>query len=46
MITVIWRIFKKTDTNKLTCKTEIDPQTQKTNSWLPRKGVGRDKLEV
>ena len=28
-------------------KTEIDPQTQKTNLWLPKgKGGRRDKLEI
>ena len=31
----------KNDTNELTCKTEIDSQTSKTNFWLPkRKGWG------
>ena len=33
--------FFKNDTNELVYKTEIDPQTQKTNLWLPkRKTVG------
>ena len=32
---------------KLIYKTEIDPQTQKTNLWLPKgKARGRDKLGV
>lgn len=35
----IWSL-KNNDTNKLMHKTEIDPQTQKQNSWLP-KGKGR-----
>ena len=30
---------KKDDTNDLIHKTEIDPQTQKTNSWLKGKGM-------
>ena len=39
--------MKKNDTNELIHKTEIDPQTQKTNLWLPKgKGKGRDKLGV
>ena len=33
---------KKNDTDKLICKTEIDPQTQKTNLWLPKMGGGID----
>ena len=38
---------KKNDTNELIYKTEIDSQTQKTNSLLPKgKGVGRDKLGI
>ena len=28
---------KKRDTNELIYKTEIDPQTQKTNFWLPKR---------
>ena len=33
--------YKRKDASKLIYKTEIDPQTQKINSWLPkRKGVG------
>ena len=35
---LIHGILKK-DTNKLIYKTEIEPQTQKTNLWLP-KGKG------
>ena len=31
---------KKNDTNELEYKTEIDPQTQKTNSWLPEGKCG------
>ena len=38
---------KKKDTNELIDKTEIDPQTQKTNLWVPKeKGGGWDKLGV
>ena len=38
---------KKSDTNELIYKTEIDSQTQKTNLWLPKeKGGGRDKLGI
>ena len=37
----MWNIKKKKDTNELIYKTEIDPQTQKTNLWLPKgKDVG------
>ena len=33
--------------NELMYKTETDPQTQKTNLWLPKgKGRERDKLGV
>ena len=38
--------LKKSDTNELIYKTAIESPTQKTNSWLPRKSAGRDKLEV
>ena len=31
-------------TDELIYKTEIDPQTQKTNLWLPKGERGRDKL--
>ena len=36
------------DMGELISKTEIDPQTQKTNLWLPKakRGWGRDKLGV
>ena len=27
--------------NELICKTEIDPQTQKTNLWLPKEKGGQ-----
>ena len=37
---------KKKDTNELIYKTEIDPQTEKTNLWLPKGKMGRDKLGV
>ena len=33
--TYMWNLKKKNDTNELIYKTEIDPQTQKTNLWLP-----------
>ena len=41
-------MVSKKDTNELTYKTEVDPQTKKANLWLP-KGIvgeaeGRDKL--
>ena len=40
-ITCMWNL-KKTDTNELIYKAEIDSQTQKTDFWLPKKkGVGR-----
>ena len=38
---------KKDDINELIYKAEIDPQTQKTNLWLPKgKGGARAKLGV
>ena len=41
----MWNLKKKKD--KLIYKTEIDPQTQKTNLWLPRrKGRGGINQEV
>ena len=44
-ITYMWNL--KYNTNELIYKTEIDPQTQKTNFWLPKgKGEGKDKLGV
>ena len=36
----MWNLKKKKDTNELIYKTEIDPQIQKTNLWLP-KGKGK-----
>ena len=36
---------KKNYINELIYKTETDPQTQKTNLWLP-KGKAEDKLRV
>ena len=33
-ITYMWSL-KRNGTNELTYKTEGDPQTQKTNLWLP-----------
>ena len=38
MTSLTCRILKK-DTSELTCRTETDSQTLKTNLWLP-KGVG------
>ena len=39
--------LKKKGTNELIYKTEIDPQTSKTNLWLPKgKGRGRDQLSL
>ena len=37
---------KKRDTKELIYKTEADSQTQKTNLWLPKGRVGKDKLGV
>ena len=34
--TYMWNLFLKKDTNELISKTDIDPQTWKTNSWLPK----------
>ena len=39
----MWNL-KKNDTNELIYKIEIDSQTQKTNLWLPKGKVGKDKL--
>ena len=39
MISLICGILKN-DTNELIYKTEIDPQTQKTNLWLSKEIVG------
>ena len=36
MISFIYGILN--DRNELTDKTEIDPQTQKTNLWFPKGG--------
>ena len=38
MVTYMWN--QKNDTNELTYKMETDPQTQKTNLWLPEKKGG------
>ena len=43
-ITSMWNL--KNDTNELIDKTETDPQTQKTNLWLPRGKEGREKLGI
>ena len=42
-IAYMWNLKKKekSDTNELIYKTEIDPQTQKTNLWLPKGGRGK-----
>ena len=37
---------KKEDTNGLIYETETDPQTWKTNLWLPKGKEGRNKLGV
>ena len=37
--------LEKNDTNELIYKTELDPQTEKTNLWLPE-GKEGDKLGV
>ena len=44
MILLICGILKK-DTNELICRIETDPQTLKTNLWLPKRtgwGGGMD----
>lgn len=28
------------------CKTETDPETQKTNQWLPKGKGGKEKLGI
>ena len=39
-IAYMWNL-KNSITNELICKTEMDPQTQKTNFWFPKgKGSG------
>ena len=38
--------LKKYDTNELIYKTEIDPQTYKTNLWLSKEDEGRGKLRI
>ena len=38
-IIYMWNL--KYDTNEFICKREIDSQTQKTNSWLPKGKWGR-----
>ena len=43
-ITSMWNL--KNYTNELIDKTETDPQTQKTNLWLPRGKEGREKLGI
>ena len=39
MILLIYRIFNKKGANELIDKTEVEPQMQKTNLWLPRDKV-------
>ena len=39
---IAWMCNLKKNTNELINKTEIDPQTSKANTWLP-KGEGGDK---
>ena len=41
-INYMWNV-KNRGTNKLIYKTEIESQMQKTNFWLPREMLGRDK---
>ena len=41
----MWNL-KKSGTNELIYKTEMDSQTEKTNLWLPKREGGRDKLGV
>ena len=45
MILLIWgnKQTNKKDTNELVYKREIDPQTQKTNLWLP---MGKVRGEI
>ena len=46
MISLIYRIFLKYDTNKPIYKTETDSQTQRTYLWLPRqRGLGEEWSE-
>ena len=45
MASLICRIFNN-DTNELIYKTEIDPQTQETILWLPKRKGERDKLGI
>ena len=42
----MWNL--KNDTSELIYKTETDPQSEKTNLWLPKGegGGGRDKLGI
>ena len=47
MILLICRILKRKDTNYLVYREKTDPQTLKTNLWLPKgTGGGRDGLGV
>ena len=43
-IAYMWNLILKNDTNELIQKTEIDPQTQKTNLWLPKGKAGEGKI--
>ena len=45
MASLICRIFNN-DTNELIYKTEIDPPTQETILWLPKRKGERDKLGI
>ena len=40
-ITYMWNLKK--DTSELTCRTEIDSQTLKTNVWSPKGTGGGEK---
>ena len=41
MILLICGIKEKKDTNECVYKTEVDPQTQETNLWLPKGKEGK-----
>ena len=46
MTSLIYGIKKKTGTNELICKTEVDLLMQKTNLWLPGDKVGGINWEI
>ena len=48
MMSLMWNLIFKNDTNELIYKTETDLQMLKTNLWLPMRkhGEARDKLGI